>query len=155
MNTKAVEGTGWNGPSLFLKFMVTCRSEFMRSWRLIMRTATSSFAQLSPYHRSKWEKLRKDDWALFYKEGLYYAFATIMFKWHLDELATSVFGSNRTPKGEIWDLFCFFGPPREVDITKEEINDAIGYISDRQLFGFTVIDDPVKVTRVVELIASA
>ena len=66
------------------------------------------FRAVIPFHKSKWTKLRDGDLALFYKEGTYYAVAEIVAKWASRQLGEAIFGDNRTPKGELWELFCFF-----------------------------------------------
>jgi hypothetical protein len=111
------------------------------------------FRAVIPYHYSKWAKLQKGDLAIFYKDDFYYACATVAFMGHFHDLAKYAFKDNRTEKGELWDLFCFFEPTwTEIKVRKEDVNTAINYAIDRPLYSFAVIDEPAKVEALCEAI---
>ena len=106
-------------------------------------------------HLPKWSKLGRGDRALFYSHGSYYASAQIVFTGQWPKLGESIFGDNRTHKGELWELFCFFDVDwKPLNIPVTVVNEALGYESERPLFGFTVIKDAEKVARVKQIIES-
>lgn len=71
-----------------------------------------------PSLKSRWEKMRKDDWVLFYQHGIITYAGRLLYKTHNKKIADELWGSQRTNDGKLisWEYVFFIKDLRRVQI---------------------------------------
>jgi 5-methylcytosine-specific restriction enzyme B len=82
-----------------------------------------------PSLKSRWDKLRINDWVLFYQNGNITYAGKLLYKTHNKKLAENLWGSSRSDNGEIvyWEYVFFLKDVKPVNKPYKLMSDLAGY----------------------------
>lgn len=102
-------------------------------------------------NKRKWERVESGDIALFSRDKVIFASATVAFTTHNKKLALNLWQTN--PEGETWEYIYFLDEITNQYIPYEHFNRAVGYKENNIIQGFNVLDSEksLKVAQLLDL----
>jgi len=90
-------------------------------------------------NRNKWERIQVGDVALFTANMKIFASGVVTHKFRSQELALELWGWKE--EEVTWEYIYLLDEIKEHSIPVQELNEAIGYSTNKAVMGFTVLDD--------------
>lgn len=100
-------------------------------------------------NKGKWEKVLPGDIALFSRNKIIFASATVAFTIHNRELALDLWKTN--PKGQTWEYIYFLDEVNNQNIPSSVFNNSADYKKNYVIQGFNVLDQE-KSTKIMHLL---
>jgi 5-methylcytosine-specific restriction protein B len=100
----------------------------------------------------KWERLSPGDIALVYSDGRFVMWGQVCASGKSEEVARRVWGEDEN--GEVWACMMFFDPVQEIDVSRRNVFEALGYKETYVPQGFEIPSETSQ-ARIVDEYGSA
>jgi len=102
-------------------------------------------------NKNKWLRVEPGDIALFSRDKVIFASATVAFTIHNKALATKLWQTNK--EGETWEYIYFLDEVMQQHIPYELFNQAAGYRKNNIIRGFNVLDEEksIQIMNILDL----